>query len=387
MAFTKTERGLIAGASFLVFTRVFAFSLTTLGFTEYARGLVPAGTDAATASLWAGVALGAYGVTMALAQLAAGWLSDRVGRRTVLLGGSLLFVLGGVLCATATTVPFLVLGRLVAGLGGVSSVAMAAVGETVPDERRTRAMAMVGVPAGLGVFLGFIVGPPVAAAFGFTTLFWCTAALGLLAALPSMRAMPAPLPGLATPNRSLSAPVLALGLAGFSINFAMNTVMFDFQSGVLTRIGETALALILVAALVIMGGISRRMDKGGLAHVAIASALALLALAAPTFRLAGTWWIVVAAGVAFFAAHATLSAVLPSQVSRLAGRSGGLGHGIQLVMAYLGSAVGGLVAGRFAGGLAPAFEGLAVLAGLAAVLALRTLARREPSPASAVPQP
>ena len=37
--FLPAERGLIATAAGIVFTRVFAFSLTTLGFTEFARGL------------------------------------------------------------------------------------------------------------------------------------------------------------------------------------------------------------------------------------------------------------------------------------------------------------------------------------------------------------
>lgn len=373
MAFTKAERGLIAGAAFLVFTRVFAFSLTTLGFTEYARGLAPT-LDGDVASLWAGIALGAYGITMAFAQLASGWLSDRVGRRAVLAGGAVLFVAGAILCAVADSLPLLVAGRLLAGLGGVSSVALAAVGETVPDERRTRAMAMVGIPAGLGVFLGFLVGPPLASVVGFAGLFWATAALGLLAALPALRPLPDPLPGLDAPRRSLSGAVLALGLAGFCVNYAMTAVMFDFQSGVLDRLGIGLLALILLVALALMGGISRRVDRGAGAGRALAIALAALAIAAPLFRLSQGLFVVVGTGVLFFAAHATLSAVLPSQVSRLAGRSGGLGHGIQLVIAYLGSAAGGLAAGRFAPALAPAFVLLAVLAGVAALAILTRLA-------------
>lgn len=47
--FTGAERGLVAGAAAIVFTRVFAFSVTTLGFTEYARGLVGSGTAQADA--------------------------------------------------------------------------------------------------------------------------------------------------------------------------------------------------------------------------------------------------------------------------------------------------------------------------------------------------
>jgi predicted MFS family arabinose efflux permease len=380
--FAPAERSLVATAAGIVFTRVFAFSLTTLGFTEFARGLAPAGTPPATADLLAGVALGAYGITMALAQLATGILSDRIGRRPVLLLGTGVFVVGAIACAFATDVRVLIAARLLQGLGGVSSAALAAVGETVPEERRTTAMALVGVPAGIGVFLGFIVGPLLAAALGFQSLFWVTAGLGLLASVGLLRPLPAPLPGMAHPRRSLGLPVLALAASGFTINFAMNAVMYDFKTGVLARLGDAAFAGCLLLAFAIMGGVSRAVDRRGATWLPIAAALAALAVAGPLFRLSPTVAVVFAAGTAFFAAHATLSAVLPSQVSRLAGRSGGLGHGIQLVVAYLGSAAGAVVAGAFAQRLGQAFAVLAAVASCALLLVLLGLRRAQPAPAA-----
>lgn len=380
--FTPPERGLIATAAAIVFTRVFAISLTTLGFTEFARTLAPAGMAPGTVDLLAGLALGAYAITMALAQLATGILSDRIGRRPVLLLGTGVFVTGAVACAFATDIRVLVAARLLQGLGGVSSAALAAVGETVPAERRTMAMALVGVPAGLGAFLGFAVGPAlVAAGLGFRSLFWVTAALGLLASIALVRPLPAPLPGLADPRRSLGLPVLALAAAGFTINFAMNAVTYDFQSGVLAHFSDTLLAVCLLLALVVMGGVSRRIDRAGATWLPIVAALGVLAAAAPLFRLSPGTGLIFGAGTAFFAAHATLSAVLPSQVSRLAGRSGGLGHGIQLVVTYLGGATGAVVSGLFAHRLGQSFAVLAAVAVVAAGLVL--LGLRQPTPAVA----
>ena len=43
-----------------------------------------------------GLALGVYGLTHALLQIPFGWLSDRVGRKPVIIGGLLLFALGSV---------------------------------------------------------------------------------------------------------------------------------------------------------------------------------------------------------------------------------------------------------------------------------------------------
>ena len=392
--FTRAETGLIASAAAVVFTRVLAFSLTLVGFSEYAASLVPPGAPL-SAKLLAGVAQGAYGVTMAVALLATGLLSDRVGRKPVLAGGTVVFVLGSVAAALAGNIWLLIGARLLQGLGGVSSSAMAAVGETVPEERRTTAMALVGTPAGLAVFLGIIAGPPLAHAVGFAGVFWITAGLGLVAGLPFLlRPLPAPLPGLARPPTSgnLRLPVLGLAAAGFTVNFAMNAVFFDSESGILARTGEVVLGLVLLAALVVMGIASRAVDRKRMTWAPIVAFLAVLAASAPVFRLGPGLASLVVGGIAFFAAHATLSAVLPSQVSRLAGRSGGLGHGIQLVAAYIGTFLGSVAAGEAAAVGKPwvAFAVLAVTAAGAAALVfagMRPIAAAAPQPMREVPLP
>jgi predicted MFS family arabinose efflux permease len=366
--FPAAERGLIAAAAALVFSRVFAFSLVLPGFRDFGATL----TDS---EFLVGLALGAYGLTMAAAQLANGWLSDRVGRRPVLLAGSLLFVLGSAWAAVAGSIGALLAARLLQGLGGISSVAMAAVGETVPEERRTSAMALVGVPAGLGFFLGFVLGPVGEGLVGFRGLFWATAALGAVAALPmALRPLPPPRPATGRPQR-VGLPVVALALAGFAANFAMTEVAFF-----LPELRNEALGLMLLGALATMGAASRAADRRRDASAAVAAGLLVLAVAAPLFTLRGGW-LLFAGGLAFFAAHATLSAILPSQVSRLAGRTGGRGHGVQLVVAYLGSAAGGAVAGALAGSPESAFAVLAALCGAAALLAAAAL--RQPRPAAA----
>lgn len=335
-SFTGAERGLIAGAAFLVFSRVFAFSLVLPGFRDFGATL----TDS---PFLVGLALGAYGLTMAVAQLANGWLSDHFGRRPVLVVGSLVFVLGSAWAAVAPSIGQLLAARLLQGLGGISSVAMAAVGETVPAERRTTAMALVGVPAGLGFFLGFVLGPLGQGMVGFRGLFWATAVLGVLAAVPlAVRGLPTPLPlpaQSAVGSRRVGLPVLALAVAGFTVNLAMTAVAYF-----LPDLRHVVLAAILGGALVVMGLASKAIDRGGAVVLPIAASLLGLAAGAAAFLLQDGL-AALAGGLLFFATHATLSAVLPSQVSRLAGRSGGRGHGVQLVVAYLGSAAGGALAG------------------------------------------
>ena len=60
----------------------------------------------------------AYTLTMALLTPASGWLADKFGTRRVYFSAILIFVLGSVFCATAHTLPQLVIARVLQGIGG-----------------------------------------------------------------------------------------------------------------------------------------------------------------------------------------------------------------------------------------------------------------------------
>ena len=64
-------------------------------------------------------------LTMAVATLVYGPLSDRLGRRPVLVGGLVLFVVGSVACAIAPNIETLIGARLVQGIGAACSLVIA----------------------------------------------------------------------------------------------------------------------------------------------------------------------------------------------------------------------------------------------------------------------
>ena len=72
-----------------------------------------------------GLALGIYGLFQALLQLPFGFLSDRIGRKPVIIGGLLLFLFGSVIAATADTITGLILGRALQGSGAIAAASMA----------------------------------------------------------------------------------------------------------------------------------------------------------------------------------------------------------------------------------------------------------------------
>lgn len=63
-------------------------------------------------------------IAMLLFQLISGSLSDRFGRRSVVIGGLAIFSLGGLVCALATSIEWLLIGRFIQGGGAAVCVSM-----------------------------------------------------------------------------------------------------------------------------------------------------------------------------------------------------------------------------------------------------------------------
>jgi predicted MFS family arabinose efflux permease len=141
-------------------------------------------------ALLLGLALGIYGLTQAILQIPLGLLSDKIGRRPVILGGLLIFILGSVVAATADNAIGVVIGRALQGMGAIASTLMALVTDLTAEQNRTKAMASIGGSIGISFAVAMVLGPIVAANFGLAGIFWLTAALGLIGAVIVFRAIP-----------------------------------------------------------------------------------------------------------------------------------------------------------------------------------------------------
>jgi len=119
-----------------------------------------------------------------------GNLSDRFGRRVVLIASMLAFALDYALMAVAPTLAWLFLGRAIAGIAGaVYSPAMAVLADVTPQERRGATFGLVGAAFGMG----FIVGPAIGgllATLGPRAPFVAAALLAAANATAMLVAMP-----------------------------------------------------------------------------------------------------------------------------------------------------------------------------------------------------
>ena len=124
-----------------------------------------------------GLTLGIYGLTNAIMQIPFGLLSDRYGRKIIILIGLLIFLVGSIICAYTNNIYYLVLGRALQGAGAISGVLMALLSDSTAEKNRTVSMAIVGVAIGAAFFSAFILGPLVSKFFNLSGLFFWSSSL------------------------------------------------------------------------------------------------------------------------------------------------------------------------------------------------------------------
>ncbi|MDC0181705.1 MFS transporter [Candidatus Thioglobus sp.] len=128
-----------------------------------------------------GMAIGIYGLTQALFQIPFGYMSDRFGRKPILIIGLFIFFLGSVLAANTSNLNLVVLGRALQGGGAISAVLMAFLADSVNEENRAKANAFVGFQIGVAFMLSLLIGPIISSKVGLQGLFWTIALLSLIA--------------------------------------------------------------------------------------------------------------------------------------------------------------------------------------------------------------
>ncbi len=139
--------------------------------------------------------IGMLFATFALCQLIAGpiWgnVSDRIGRKAVLIVSQIGATIGWTMLAFAPSLPIVFLARVIEGLsGGNISVTQSYVADVVEPQKRARAYAYIGAAFSAGMIFGPAAGGYLAHAYGFATPFLLAAALQLLTLVVTVFALP-----------------------------------------------------------------------------------------------------------------------------------------------------------------------------------------------------
>jgi DHA1 family bicyclomycin/chloramphenicol resistance-like MFS transporter len=171
-------------------------TLITFSGTLAMHIFVPALPEAARAL---GATIGEMQLTMsvyifglAVGQLAYGPLSDRYGRRPVLVSGLVLYTLAGFAACFISDVHHLIIARLFQALGGCAGMVIgrAIVRDTALPQEAGRRMATMNLMVALGPGAAPLIGGALATAFGWRSIFYALALLGAVNVLLALWLLP-----------------------------------------------------------------------------------------------------------------------------------------------------------------------------------------------------
>ena len=118
-----------------------------------------------------GIIIGIFSVTQSFLQYPYAAISDKIGRRKVVLFGMLIYLVGTFLCFTAQNVIQLIIYRAIQGAGAYTSILQAVVGDIYRKDQHRKGMGYYSIYMNVGYFLGFIIGGYIASFFGFRSIF------------------------------------------------------------------------------------------------------------------------------------------------------------------------------------------------------------------------
>jgi len=185
-AFTSLELRAAISLSFVYITRMMGLFLLLPVLSVLARDL-----DGAT-PLLIGLAIGIYALFQAILQIPFGLMSDRFGRKPVILAGLAVFILGSVVAAMTDSIWGIIIGRALQGGGAISAVIMALAADLTRDSQRTKIMAVIGVSIGLSFMISIILGPLLMLRFQLAGIFYFIALSGIAAAMLVWLVVPDP---------------------------------------------------------------------------------------------------------------------------------------------------------------------------------------------------
>jgi MFS family permease len=372
--FSPDQKRTIATLSVAIAIRMLGIFLVLPVFTLYGEQL----TDSKPLI---GLAFGSYGLTNALLQIPFGRLSDRFGRKPLLLISLILHSVGSILAAVPPNIFALIAARLIQGTGAVSSVAFALVADSIDEKSRATAMAFLGASIGLSFVGGILAGPVIAEFSGYASLFWLSGLLSLLAAVYLALAVKEPPRERATTDVSGDRPSVAsvltipdivkLDICGFLNSFFMSSFFFHFPLLARHHLPLHSYYLLLgpmvLAGTIVMFGASRASDRGWAKSTAITAFVVLSISGWLLFRELGLGlqayplMVLMIAGILFFSGFSSLEPILPSLIAKASPKTVyGAALGTYSSAQFLGSFAGGAAAG-FLGALGMEFMLTALL--------------------------
>ncbi len=314
-----------------------------------------------------GLAIGIYGLAQAVFQIPFGLLSDRVGRKPLIVGGLLVFVLGSIIAALSHSIWGIILGRA-CRFRAIAAAVMALLSDLTREQNRTKAMAFIGVSFGVTFAIAMVLGPIITHTLGLHALFWMIAVLATIGIALTLWVVPDSKNHVLNRESGMVKGCFSKVLVEprlLKLNFGIMCLHILLMSTFVALPGQLAAAgfpaaehwkiylltmvisFVSVVPFIIYAEVKRKMKRVFIGCVAV-----LLIAEIVLWGAGPHFWELVAGVQLFFLAFNLMEALLPSLISKESpagykGTAMGIYSTSQFIGVAIGGALGGWVDGLF----------------------------------------
>jgi len=316
----------------------------------------------------AGYLVSCFGLTQFLFSPIAGNLSDRYGRKPMIIIGLVLFALSNLLAAFASDLTLLFASRLIGGIGSAALIPsiIAYIADITADDQRSKSMSWLGA----SMTSGFIIGPGVGgmlAEWGIKMPFYVSACVGVLAMLCSLWGLPE---SVSVNNRQMRRQMkekrdnvfrqivlsvrsryfvmllivftMTFGLTHFEAIFPLFVVqVYGFTTGQIAILLTVCSLIGTMNQLLLTDRITRRFGEKQI----IVAMLFLSAVSLVLLLFSGDFYYVMVITMLFFTFNNILRPTINTLLSRVAGNEQGFVAGMNNAYTSLGTIFGPMLAG------------------------------------------
>ena len=352
MNLNAKEKKAVLSVSVIISIRLLGIFLILPTFSIYALDY-PFATETTV-----GIAIGIYAISQSLLQIPFGWASDRFGRKKILIFGIVIFIIGSILCGFSKNIYQLIFARVLQGSGAISSVAISSLGDITRSEVRAQSFTITGIIIGATFVLGMLLGPLLASKFGFDSLFFILAILGVIAIIAIVIYFPDIEIKKQTVNKTYlynylkNKHIKTLFISAFINSTATNIFFYIFPLTWLL-VGETsnniweAYLIILIPSFLIVFPYIRRAEQNKNLKLSTNAAWLLLLICFVSYLfLDSNKTLLLFIGIIFFIGHTIFQSLMPTFLTqRVPSEFRGVSTGFYNLSSFFGAGIGAIIAG------------------------------------------
>lgn len=342
------DKKFIAKVSLIITTRMLGLFMILPIFAIYGQNYTN------STPFLIGLSLGIYGLTQALLQIPYGYLSDKFGRKPILLIGILLFMGGSIIAAMSNDIYGIVIGRALQGSGAIAGVLMAWTADFIVPRYRAKVNGFIGMLIGISFMLAITIGPIIASNFGINGVFWSIAILASLSfiialSMPSVKINKQHKISISNFKKILITKYLAIDFSVFILHLLVTSIFVAIPLLFEDNDWFNYLIVIMIAFIFMIPLIIIAEKKQKQQQILLFSISLIIISQILLYTFQANYFLIISTLIIFFIAFNTTEALLPSMLAHLTDINNkdirGLVMGFFSTSQFLGAFSGGIIAG------------------------------------------